>query len=98
MDSVEQKGYRLYMDDGYNGNFQMIYDGIGYPNILSYTVTGLVTGLPYNFKLRSYNVNGASPYSAITTIYSCLRPTNVTTPYKVATTKTSITIGWTEPT
>jgi len=37
------------MDDGYNGNFAVVYDGDGYPNILSYLVGNLTTGLPYRF-------------------------------------------------
>jgi hypothetical protein len=88
----------LYVDDGYSGNFNLVYNGIGYPNVLTYTATNLITGLPYRFKLVSYNVNGASPDSSIVTIYSCLKPTKVFAPYKISTTTTSITIGWFEPT
>lgn len=41
------------------------------------------------------NINGASPDSTISTIYACLKPTNVLPPTKVDTTTTSITIAWT---
>lgn len=62
-----------------------------------YTVNNLVTGLPYRFKVVAWNINGASDDSDITTIYACLKPSNVLTPYKIQTTKTSVTIGWYEP-
>lgn len=42
-------------------------------------------------------MNGYSEESEVTTIYACLKPSNMLPPYKVATTKESITIGWTEP-
>jgi hypothetical protein len=29
VDNVDINGYILYMDDGYNGNFDIIYNGIG---------------------------------------------------------------------
>lgn len=39
LDKVTRKltGYKLYMDDGYNGNFRVIYDGTGFPNTRSFT-------------------------------------------------------------
>ncbi len=82
------------MDDGYNGNFNLAYNGAGFPYVLTYTATGLTTGLPYRFKVIALNINGASNASDFTTIYACLKPTNVLTPFKVSTTKNSITIGW----
>ena len=49
------------------------------------------------FKIVALNVNGMSPESDETTIYSCLAPTNMKQPFKIETTITSIKIGWTEP-
>jgi len=63
------------MDDGYNGNFNLVYDGRGFPHIASYTSQNLTTGLPYRFKVVAWNVNGPSIDSDIETIYSCLKPT-----------------------
>lgn len=90
-------GYKLLMDDGYNGNFAVIYDGTGYPNTFSFIATNLITGLPYRFKVIAVNVNGDSQDGDSVTYYSCLNPRNVQTPYKISTTKTTITIGWHEP-
>jgi len=38
-------GYVLYMDDGYGGDYSVIYNGRNYPNVLKYTMSGLTTGL-----------------------------------------------------
>lgn len=62
-----------------------------------FVAQNLITGLPYRFKVVALNINGASPDSAISIIYACLMPSNVSTPTKVTTTTTSITIAWTQP-
>ena len=38
-------GYRLYVDDGLDGEFNVIYDGRDEPSVLSYTVDGLIAQL-----------------------------------------------------
>jgi hypothetical protein len=43
------------------------------------------------------NINGDSAPGNIATIYACLKPKNVEPPFKIDTTKTTITVGWTEP-
>ena len=85
------------MNDGYNGVYSQIFNGIGYPFILSYTAQNLTTGLPYRFKLKAYNINGGSIDSGISTIYTCLKTGNITAPTKVTTSNSSITIAWTKP-
>lgn len=37
------------MDNGKNGNIKHVYIGNNRPDILSYTVGDLTTGLPYRF-------------------------------------------------
>jgi Fibronectin type III domain len=98
-DSVSAKvtGYQLLMDDGYNGDFTVIYDGSGFPNTFSYTAQNLTTGLPYRFKVVALNINGKSMDGDSVTIYACLKPRDVLPPYKIETTKTTITVGWYEP-
>ncbi len=44
-------GYVVNMDDGYGGDYSVIYNGKNYPNVLKYTVTGLTTGLSFRFNL-----------------------------------------------
>ncbi len=58
--SAKVTGYQLLIDDGYNGDFKVIYDGAGFPNTLEYTAQNLTTGLPYRFKVVALNVNGKS--------------------------------------
>jgi hypothetical protein len=48
------------MDDGLNGDFTKIYDGSNLPFNITHTVEGLVSGLPYMFKVQSENLNGNS--------------------------------------
>ena len=90
-------GYRLYIDDGRSGDFNVVYDGSKLPFTLQHTVEGLLTGLPYRFKVKAENINGFSDDSTVSTIYACLVPSNMLQPFKVATTRSSITIGWNEP-
>jgi hypothetical protein len=96
-DEVVITGYKLYMDNGFNGNFKLIYDRDKYPSVLTYVASNLTTGLPYRFNVNSLNINGISVDSPIATIYSCLVPSNVNPPYKISTTSSSLTVGWNEP-
>ena len=48
------------MDDGYGGDYSIIYNGLNYPNVFKYTITGLTTGLSYRFTLQAINFNGYS--------------------------------------
>ena len=85
------------MDDGRNGDFIIAFDGTDNFFTLTFAATELETGLPYRFYIVALNINGASENSDITTIYACVKPSENGTPFKISTTKTSITIGWTEP-
>jgi len=84
-DGIQITGYKLYKDDGLNGAYTLLYDGSNYPYILTYSAVSLTTGLPYRLKVTSLNINGASPESNYATIYACLIPSKVVSPYKVAT-------------
>jgi hypothetical protein len=85
------------MDDGLNGEFSLIYNGAGDPHTVKYLAQGLKTGLPYRFKVKALNINGAGPESNTVTIYACLKPSGLLPPKRLSTTATSITIIWTEP-
>jgi hypothetical protein len=88
-------GYNLYVDDGFYGDFTSVFTGSSFEN--SHTVEGLVTGLPYRFKVSGININGEGLQSDEITIYACARPLLVSAPTKVTTTVSSITIAWKEP-
>jgi hypothetical protein len=46
------------MDDGYGGDYSVIYNGKNYPNVLKYTISGLKTSLTYRFTYQALNYNG----------------------------------------
>lgn len=97
IDSIITKGYILYMDDGREGALRVVYDGSDIFYTLTYSVSGLTTGLPYKFYIVAVNLNGESSASDITTIYACVKPSENGKPYKINATKTTITLGWTVP-
>lgn len=96
-DNIPATGYLLYMDDGYNGEFSLKYDGSGLPFNTKFIATSLITGLPYRFKIKSKNINGVSLDSDESLYYACLRPESLPPPVETATTSTSISIEWQEP-
>ena len=91
-------GYYLYMDDGNNGDFSVVYNGAGLPSTLTSTITGLTTGLPYRFYVTAVNYIGESVASSYSTFYSCIAPSGFTAPYKGTVTSSSVLIVWSEPT
>jgi hypothetical protein len=94
------KGYILNMDDGTNTDLLPIYIGTNRPDILSYQVGNLETGLPYRFTVQAVNINGNSQQSLMTTYYSCRAPQYFSTPYYIASDLDTMTIeiGWSMPT
>ena len=68
------------MDDGQGGDFSVIYQGKGYQNVLTATVSNLMTGYPYRFYLVAENDVGLSLPSSYTTIYACVAPSGLDRP------------------
>lgn len=51
-------GYKLYMDDGLGGDFEVIFDSVGFnAHLDSYLATNLTSSLQYRFMLEAYNFN-----------------------------------------
>jgi hypothetical protein len=44
-------GYVINMDDGFGSNYRVVYYGKNYPNVLKYSIGGLITGYTYGFTL-----------------------------------------------
>jgi hypothetical protein len=44
-------GYRLFMDNGFKEDFELVMDGSASPNIFTFTASDLVAGKPYRFKV-----------------------------------------------
>jgi hypothetical protein len=42
-------GYKIYMDNGANGDFSLLYYGKNVPSLTQYMVNNLVAGRAYRF-------------------------------------------------
>jgi hypothetical protein len=51
-------GYKIYMDNGLNGDFVEIYYGKNVPNIREYIATRLEPQRPYRIRIQAENFNG----------------------------------------
>lgn len=85
------------MDDGFGGEFTQIYNGKNFPNVLTYTKSGLITGLEYRFTLQALNFNGESTASTETSFIICVAPSKFKVPTLKAVTKTTMTLSWSVP-
>lgn len=96
--SIAITGYRLYMDGGNDGKFQLIFDGQNLPGVLQHRVTsGILAGRVYRFKVSALNFNGEGDASTEELIYACLSPSNFSAPTYASSTETSLTIEWGAP-
>ena len=73
------------MDDGSGTDLLPVYIGDNRPDLLTYTVGNLLTGLPYRFSVQAINYNGYSQPSPMSTFYSCRTATGFATPTQVTT-------------
>ena len=93
-------GHYLYMDDGSQGDFSLVFSGAGYPDQVEHTVDGALveTGLPYRFYTVSENYVGLSTStSAIAEFRACQAPSGLAAPTRVSTTDSSVELAWTAP-
>ncbi|KAF4681334.1 hypothetical protein FOZ60_012242, partial [Perkinsus olseni] len=54
--------YKLYVDEGGTGNYDLIYDGTGYPTVREYLVTELRPDFTYGFRIYAANSVGTSKH------------------------------------
>ena len=96
---INTLGYKLYRDNGNDGNFTLVYNGTNKPGQREYNSTGLITGTIYRFKLVAVNFNGDGPESSEVLYPACLAPSGVTPYYESSTsTSTTIDLRWDAPT
>jgi len=95
--STPISGYYLYGDGGSGGSLSLIYDGSTKPNTLKYKLEGLTTGIAYRFAISALNINGESATSNSIEIFACLKPVQFSAPTLISSSKTSVSIAWTEP-
>jgi hypothetical protein len=89
-------GYSVEADLTGEGEFIEIWNGRGRADVLSYTLS-VTTGQVYSFRHRSFNANGASPYSNVFTTYACEMPSAPSKPQWITSTTTTITFIWEDP-
>ena len=96
---LDVSGYILNMDDGFKTDLKPVYIGYNRPDVLSFTVGGLTTGLPYRFSVQAVNVNGISEESDMSTFFSCEAPSSLKEPYYISSDEFTmeIVIGWQAP-
>ena len=75
--SLPIRGYILNMDNGDDTDPVPIYIGTNRPDVLSFVVGGLTTGLPYQLTVQASNVNGLSQPSPISSFYACSPPSRL---------------------
>jgi hypothetical protein len=85
------------MDDGDDGDYSIVYDGLNYPNVLKHMVTGLKTGREYLFKIAALNFNGPSATSNPAAFTICASPGQLSPPRMTIYTATGITLSWFAP-
>ena len=90
-------GYRLSADDKGNGEFEVVYDGNGNPNVLSFVHGPLETGEVYQYYVEVLNFNGASAASTKTSVTVCEAPSGFDSLEKISSSSTQIEIAWQTP-
>ena len=55
------RGYKLYIDDGEGGDYTLVYDGSGFPNVYQFIIKEQIAcGVVYNVKVTAINYAGES--------------------------------------
>ena len=68
-------GYTLEVDLNQCGDFVEIWNGAGQPEVRTYSITTVTTGLYYSFRHKAMNYNGKSDdYSDVFITYACVMP------------------------
>jgi hypothetical protein len=74
-----------------------VFDARQNPNAWSTTITNLIGGKTYWFRVSATDFNGDSLPSEILEVYACGLPRNFVEPTYVWSTQTSIQIQWNQP-
>lgn len=57
-------GYQVYVDDGFGGEFILVFNGQNYPSTYQFEITeDLVCGRQYFVQVTAMNVAGEGPYT-----------------------------------
>lgn len=81
-------GYVLYIDDGLDGPYTVVYDGRDKSSKLSHTVTDLVARRQYRLKVSAWNKAGEGDQSDVVTCFTVSIPGRPGTPKMVTSSDT----------
>jgi hypothetical protein len=90
-------GYVLRMNDGLGVDYSVIYNGVNFPNVRKYLVSGLSTGGTYTFTVEALNYNGAGEASDPAHFIICQKPSQFNAPSMTSVTRTEMTLNWEAP-
>jgi hypothetical protein len=82
------------MDNGAMGDFEMVYNGEGVPQVRYFEAQITDPGRPYRFNVVALNTVGKSTASDTLTAYACDEPSGIDAPIQVAITQTSVAMEW----
>lgn len=85
------------MNDYSNDDFNLVYDGSSKASIVTFTMSNLIPGKYYRFKVQAVNKIGEGPLSAYKEMYCADIPGVPGQPYLISSTSTSVKFGWTPP-
>lgn len=91
-------GYKLYMAEGAR-EYNLIYDGTGRSDILTYTATqGITKSVFYKFKVQALNIIGSSALSSSLTSLAAVAPSTPLNFAIVTSGSGTIDVSWEAPT
>ena len=67
-------GYILEMNSSGSSEWNVVYNGVGHPTVLSYNATGLSSGITYRFRVKAANFVGNSSESDVASFIAADAP------------------------
>lgn len=90
-------GYKVYVDNGRGGPFNLAFDASEFPSSYSYTINDLDCGYLYMVRVTAINVVGEGPYVSAS-VHLGLPPLNPKSPAMISVVpEDELTISWQRP-
>ena len=89
-------GFNVYLATGKGGAFSKAYS-VHSASVTSFSITGIIPGMLYQFKVSAFNLSGEGTLSDILLVYACDDPEGIFAPTYVSATETTMTVEWKPP-
>jgi large repetitive protein len=96
-DGTDTPSGRALSASSVTGIWLEVYNGRGYPDITTVTISDLQPGVLYRFRYRSFDINGPSDYSSMSEFFSCDESSEPGTPVVTSNTLSTMTVSWAAP-